>query len=122
MLNERKLERQQLIYSLAVTNAIEGYLIGNLYDINVGGMQLANVSRQMIASKALVDVRLPEVIYGENHLVAVAVCRWQHGLGHDLPCSAGLEFCQLSVLEQERVGRLIADYGYPIRARPYSFL
>ncbi|PCJ19437.1 MAG: hypothetical protein COB04_05975 [Gammaproteobacteria bacterium] len=119
MLNERKLDRQQLIYNLSVTNSTQGWVIGNLYDISVDGMQLTNVRDQGVASSVCIDLLLPESIYGETHLVADAVCRWKHELDEGLSCSAGFEFSALSQLEVERVGRLISDYSYPIRGRPY---
>jgi len=124
MLNERKLGRQQLIYNLSVTNPEQGQLIGNLYDISVEGMQLTHVSRQSFAANVCIDLLLPEAIYGENHLVAEVVYRWGHSLGDEslgdeIYSSAGFEFSHLSVLEEERIGLLMADYGYPVRARPY---
>lgn len=119
MLNERKLGRQQLIYNLSVTNPEQGHLIGNLYDISVEGVQLTHVSCQNFAANVSIDLLLPEAIYGESHLVADVVCRWGHSLGNEIYSSAGFEFSHLSVLEEERIGLLIADYGYPVRARPY---
>lgn len=119
MLNERKLERQQVVYNFAVTELQSGQFVGYLYDININGMQLTNVTQSYLYQTFVADILLPEYICGENHIIVEVECKWFHELELQSIQCAGFSFCHVDSLVSERIGRLIQQFNYPVRARPY---
>ena len=114
MLDERRAERNQLIYHLKVYNEDTGWPIGYLYDLTVDGAKLLT-EEQLSADEVLhLVVKLPDGLYKDPYIRLKAKPVWHHDGDRRHYHDYGFQFINLEFHEKVRISEFIEEFGVAI--------
>ncbi len=73
---KRKVRRRSLVFDFEVVEASSGLSVGRLINISLEGMMLISTERHMSDTVLELSIKLPETIFGKNHIDCKAKCMW----------------------------------------------
>ena len=111
MLDERHVNREELIYHLRVFDAHSNQVVGYIDDINISGAKLLSEEPIPVNKVSQYRMELPRFFEGKKSIEFLAQTTWSgaHAEKNDF-CDCGVKFLDLDPLERERISQLISDY------------
>lgn len=110
MKDHRRFRRRALLYELKVTDKNTGEALGRVANITTDGLMLVHADRILNNSIFTLQIELPEKIFGRDHIVCDAKCKWCKPAENTELFEAGFQLLEMGEIDIQTIVALITKY------------